>query len=249
LPSVPRASDTQLGLIALYYPLLGGLAWWQGKTIYRWLLSSLRGGSSQAKTPKPQSLYSSSRYQAPSGTYQDPIAIGGGREKNNGLFWFLVIEGAVCTYCWLIGGSLWVHSVSNHDRNSALITFFIVLALGIGLILSGFVIRPYGKRRECLKIGSEGIAHYSVEKGNVFIPWDEMSRAYVDAHYFFRYLYIVLADDSNLFYEKPIKLRYESNIGATGAVMICQVSNSSSAVIHEHLVERALRRYAPPRVR
>lgn len=243
LPSIPHESESQIELIGLYYPLFAGFAIWLRKPIFRCLHWCFGIGSFQAKTPKPQSLYPPGS-QAPSGTYPDPVIIGGGREKNEGLYWFGIFVGSYFVLLDLI-------IIAADSRGVFLhwIAFLIILMFGLVLILGGIAIRPYGKRIECLKIGSEGIAHYSREKGDVFIPWDEMSRAYIDLHYISRYLYIVLEDDSNLFYEESVKFRYESNIGASGAVMICQVSNSSRAIIQEHLVERALQRYAPSRVR
>jgi hypothetical protein len=162
--------------------------------------------------------------------------MGGGREKNYGLMAFLLFVGFFLSFPGL---ELLASSTSEK------ITGTILLPIGLAVIVLGIVSRNYGKRLECLKIGSGGIEHFSVEKGSLFIPWSEMSRAYVDVHYFFNYLYVVLERDSNLFFKKSISQRHEENIGNSGAIMICQVSGSSSSLIPKNTVERALQKHAP----
>jgi serine/threonine protein kinase len=170
----------------------------------------------------------------------DSVVIGGGREKNYGVMAFLLFIGFFPALTGLM--EFLASSTSGKLAGS------ILLPIGLAVMALGIVSRNYGKRLECLKIGSGGIEHYLREKGSVFIPWTEMSRAYVDVHYFFDYLYVVLERDSNLFFKKSISRRYEANIGSSGAIMICQVSGSSSALIPKHTVERALRKYAPSAV-
>jgi hypothetical protein len=232
LPSLPQASNSQLALFyAIDTPLIGGAAWLL-RTVWRYLL---RGQNSRSglTMPKPQSKRSLRSQASQTTLDDDPIVIGGGREKNYWLLALLVYIGGILA----LSGVLILEYQS--DPPNGTIPGIITLVIGLVIIIIGIIARNYGKRRVCLKIGSEGIA-YSGEKDRLFIPWDEMSSVYVDKSIFFDYLYVKLKSNSRLHFLEPIKSRYEK-----GAIVICGVSNSSSSIIPKHLVENALEIYRP----
>ncbi|MDQ2902610.1 MAG: hypothetical protein M3Y81_03550 [Chloroflexota bacterium] len=246
LPAKAASTDSQLGFVytvaqviidPLFFACGGFLISKARKSFLRQKQNSPSNYSSR-QTPNKRNL---------TAMINDGIVMGGGREKNNKWFWFFVVEGGIVIYSGLILSitSINRNEIINPYPKGDLPIFIGITIIGIVLIVLGIFIRPYGKRKEYLKIGSEGIEHFSLGKGSLFIPWNEMRRAYVDIHNFFSYLYVVLDSDSDLFYEEPIKSRYEPNIGKTGAIMICGVSGSSTSDIPKHVVQRALCKYAP----
>jgi len=222
LPAKPQASDSQLTLVyTIDAPLIGGAIWLLNLLRIYFQQNQRSGSGFQPQAVRLSQSVRVSRYSNVQLSHNDPIVIGGGREKNEGLFWSLVIFGFISAY---VG---------------------IIVAIGLVSIFVGIILRPYGKRRECLQIGSEGIAYSWKRKDRLFIPWDEMISIYVDISIFFCYLFVVLERNSPLLFQEPIKSKFEAKQGRSGAVVICGVSNSSSAIIPKHLVEKALDIYAP----
>lgn len=123
------------------------------------------------------------------------------------------------------------------DTNNKIIDIILIIVGAIFIIL-GPVARNYGKRRDRLEIGSEGIA-FSGQKDRLFIPWNEVTSAYVATSIFFDYLYVKIKSNSRLHFLEPIKSRYKYE---KDAIVICPVLNST---IPKHLVEFALDIYRP----
>ena len=239
LPAKPQASDSQLTLVyTIDAPLIGGAIWLLNLLRIYFQQNQRSGSGFQPQAVRLSQSVRVSRYSNVQLSHNDPIVIGGGREKNEGLFWSLVIFGFISAYVGIIV------AITAKDQSTT-IGGLVFIALGLVSIFVGIILRPYGKRRECLQIGSEGIAYSWKRKDRLFIPWDEMISIYVDISIFFCYLFVVLERNSPLLFQEPIKSKFEAKQGRSGAVVICGVSNSSSAIIPKHLVEKALDIYAP----
>lgn len=248
LPAKPRASDSQLALVyMLDIPLI---------TVTTWLLKSIRAYFHQrqgsvfnikSQATRLSQIAHITRYPTIQTGHNDPIVIGGGREKEQMVCLLCCTLGffvAGCGICMYVG--LLPDNSGFHLDPKFLGLFF--LGYGLALMVIGILILPYGKPHECLQIGSEGIAYSWKSKDRLFIPWNQIDSAYVAVSILNSYLFVALESDSPLFFQEPIKTKFDKKQGRSGAVAVCQISDSPSATLPKHLVEKALDIYAPSEI-
>lgn len=203
LPPVPRASDSQLALVYVIDAPLIAATGWLLRTFWKYL-SGAQKSKLGLTIPTPQSPHAQWP-QAKQTSYDDPIVIDAGREREVGLMGC----GEVCVGMILaligIGTFNHVHPLSLSDNGGSMA----FIAWGLLVIGTAFV----GESGGYLKIGSDGIHHSA---GRLFIPWDEMSRVYITGSTSSpEYLSVELKERSRLHFLEPIKSRY-----AKGAISI-----------------------------